>query len=166
MPDDGASIQWVRSEKFRGRPVNVFSFEVPRAHGETVYDHGLGRETVAGYTGRIYADAESNAVLRVETHSNDFPSDSEFIWIDLTLDYKAAKIGGREFVLPSRFELQWHRHLPNAMRKTGRLAEDSSVQAEYKNYRGYSAQSSVSYSESDDVHSTITFGAIATPEKK
>jgi len=160
-PEEGARVQWVRLEKLRGRQVNVFSFEVPRAHGERVYDRGLGRDAVVRYSGRVYADAESNAVLRVETHSSDFPSGSEFVGIDLVMDYKPAKIGGREYVMPQRFDLQWHRHLPNAMRKTGRLAEDSSVQAEYKNYRGFSAESGVKFPESEEIRSTITFGGIA-----
>jgi hypothetical protein len=45
------------------------------------------------------------------------------------------------------------------------LPQESSVQAEYKNYRGYAAQSGVSF-DGDDVHSTITFGGIASPEKQ
>ena len=124
-------------------------------------------EITVAYKGRLYADAESNAVLRVETSSSDFPSDSEFIGIDLALDYKPAKIGGREIVLPYRFNLQWHRHLPNARTKVGaRAPEESSVETEYKNYRAFSAQSGVTFPPSDDIHSTITFGEIATPEKK
>lgn len=30
------------------------------------------------------------------------PSDSEFHSVDLTLDYKAAEVAGRQFVLPSQ----------------------------------------------------------------
>jgi hypothetical protein len=165
-PDTGASIHFDRRDKLRGRPVQVFSFEVPRSHGERVFDRAVKHEITAAYKGRLYADAETNAVLRVETSTSDFPSDSEFIGIDLALDYKPAKIGEREFVLPSRFNLQWHRHLPSPRLKAGLVPQESGVEAEYKNYRAFSAQSGVTFPASDDVHSTITFGEIAAPEKK
>jgi hypothetical protein len=165
-PETAASIHFDRRDKLRSRPVQVFSFEVPRAHGERVFDRAVEHEVAVGYKGRLYADAETNAVLRVETSTSDFPSDSEFIGIDLALDYKPAKIGGREFALPYRFDVQWHRHLPNARTKVGPAPQESSVEAEYKNYRAFSAQSDVTFPANDDVHSTITFGEIATPEKK
>jgi hypothetical protein len=156
----------IATTSFTARPVQVFSFEVPRAHGERVFDRAVDREILVAYKGRLYADADTNAVLRVETSSSDFPSDSEFIGIDLAFDYKPTKIGGREFVLPDRFNLQWHRHLPNSLTKVGALPKESSVEAEYKSYRAFSAQSGVTFPAADDVHSTITFGEIATPDKK
>jgi hypothetical protein len=170
-PETGTSFRWARLDKLRGRLVIVFSFDVPRSHGERVYDRAVSREVMVGYQGLVYADAESKAVLRVDTHSSDFPSDSEFIGIDLRLDYKTAKIGSREFVLPYRFNLQWHRHIPSARVKAKLLPEEASVEAEYKNYRGFSAQSGITYGGADsppqgEAHSTITFGAILSPEKK
>jgi hypothetical protein len=32
--------------------------------------------------------------------------------LDVTLDYKPVNLGGRELVLPDRFEVQWHRSIP------------------------------------------------------
>ena len=170
-PETGTSFRWARLDKLRGRPVIVFSFDVPRSHGERVYDRAVSREVTVGYQGLVYADAESKAVLRVDTHSSDFPSDSEFIGIDLTLDYKAATLGGREFVLPYRFDLRWHRHIPSARVKAKLLPEEASVEAEYKNYRSFSAQSAISYDGADslpqgEAHSTITFGGTPPVEKK
>jgi hypothetical protein len=162
-PETAASFHRVRTGKLRGRPVVEFSFDVPRAHGARVYDNVAKHDIVVGYQGLIYADAESKAVLRAETHTSDFPGDSEFRGMDLALDYKAAKIGEREFVLPYRFELEWHRHVPGTLAKARGLPQESGVQAEYKNYRGFSAPSAVTF---DEVHSTVTFGGIASPEKE
>jgi hypothetical protein len=163
-PDTGASFRWALSSKLRGRPVLVFSFEVPEAHGARILDSVERRELVEGYQGLIYADAESKAVLRVETH---------IYGIDLTLDYKAAKIDEREFVLPYRFDLERHQailnSIPGAARSPLREGPGLSVTAEYQNYRGYSAQSAVGFGEADsqnDVHSAIIFGEIIPPEKK
>jgi hypothetical protein len=168
-PETGASFRWARSGKLRGRPVLVFSFEVPAGHGARVHDNVRGRDLLEGYQGLIYADAESKAVLRVETHMSDFSSESEFRGIDLTLDYKAVKIGEREFALPYRFDLEWHRHKPGTLAKGRTLPQESSVTAEYQNYRVYTARSTVAFGPADsqnDVHSAITFGEIIPPDKR
>ena len=170
-PDTGTSFGWAGSSKLRGRPVLAFSFEVPAAHGARVLDNGDRREPVEGYKGLVYADAESKAVLRVETHLSDFPPESEFRGIDLTLDYKAVKIGEREFVLPYRFNLERHQaiSIPGGARPVIREGPGLTVTAEYQNYRVYSAQSGVAFGEADsqnDVHSAIIFGEPIPPEKR
>jgi hypothetical protein len=159
-PESGTSFEWGRPEKLRGRPVIVVSFDVPGSHGEHVYDHAVGREIVVGFKGRVYADAVSKAVLRVETHSSDFPGNSEFKRIDLTLDYKMVAIGAHEYVLPYGFDVRWQRQ-----------NQESSVRAGYKDYHGLSAQSLVTYTGAnspakDEIHSTITFGGVAVPATK
>jgi hypothetical protein len=171
-PDTRASFRSVRSSKLRGRPVLVFSFEVPGAHGARVLDSVERRELVEGYKGLIYAEAERKAILRVETHMADFPRESEFKGIDLTFDYKAVKIGEREFVLPYRFELEWHRHKPGtsgSLNGRGRVVpQESSVTVEYQNYRVYASQSGVAFGGADsqsDVHSAISFGESIPLEK-
>lgn len=170
-PETGASFHRVRSGKLRGHPVIEFSFDIPRAHGARVYDNAAKHDVVVGFQGLVYADAESKAVLRVETHSSDFPGDSEFTGMDLALDYRAAKIGEREFVLPYGFELEWHRHIPGTLAKARTLPQESGVRAEYKNYRSVSAQSAIIFDAADSLpqgraHSTVSFGGIATPEQR
>jgi hypothetical protein len=172
-PDTGATFRWVRSSKLRGRPVLVFSFEVPQAHGARVLDSVEQRDVVEGYQGLIYADAASKAVLRVETHISDVLP-VKFRGVDLTLDYQAVKIGEREFLLPYRFDLEWpHEHVLIDSRGSRspilREGPGLSVTSEYQNYRAYSAESAVAFGEADsqnDVHSAISFGGIVPPEKK
>ncbi len=177
-PDTGASFRWARLSKLRGRPVLVFSFEVPVAHGARVLDNVDQRDLVEGYQGMIYADAASKAVLRVETHISDVLPE-KFRGVDLTLEYQVVKIGEREFVLPYRFDLEWpHEHVlidSRGSRSPGfrspilREGPGLSVTSEYQNYRAYSAQSAVAFGEADsqnDVHSAISFGEIIPPEKK
>ncbi len=177
-PDTGAILHWARFSKLRGRPVLVFSFEVPQAHGARVVDDAEQdsverREVVEGYQGLIYADAVSKAVLRVETHIADVLPE-KFRGVDLTLDYQAVKIGEREFILPYRFDLEWpHKHViidsPGTRSPILREGPGLSITAEYQDYRIYSAQSAVAFGEADsqsDVHSAISFGEIVPPEKK
>jgi hypothetical protein len=170
-PDTRTSFGWAGSSKLRGRPVLAFSFEVPAAHGARVLDNGDRREPVEGYKGLVYADVESKAVLRVETHLSDFSPGSQFRGIDLTLDYKAVKIGEREFVLPYRFDLERHQaiSISGGARPVIRDGPGLSVTAEYQDYRGYTAQSGVAFGEPDsqnDVHSAIIFGEIIPSEKR
>lgn len=151
----------------------VFSFEVSQAHGARVLDSVERREVVEGYQGLIYADAASKAVVRVQTHIADVLPE-KFRGVDLTLDYKAVKIGEREFILPYRFDLEWpHKHVlidsPGSRSPILREGPGLSITAEYQDYRVYSAQSGVTYGGPDsqtDIHSAITFGGIASPEKR
>jgi hypothetical protein len=171
-PEAGTSFQRARSDKIRGRPVIVLSFDVPGSHGARVYDQALGREIVVGFKGRVYADAATKQVLRIETHTtSEFPRNSEFKSIDLALDYKITMISGREYVLPYRFDAKWHRQNQSALANERPLPQESSVQAEFKDYRGFSAQSAIIYGEADSplleqIHSTITFGGIVSPKER
>jgi hypothetical protein len=163
-PDAGTTFHFLHSEKLRGRLVVVFSYDVPDSHGARVRDRAAGDDVVIGFKGRVFADAATNAVLRIETHSGEFPHNSEFKRIDLTLDYKTAKIGGREYVLPYGFDVQWHRQKATLTSGHPR-PEESRVRAEFKDYRGFSAQSAVTGGGADslppsEVRSTITFGGV------
>ena len=97
-----------------------------------------------------------------------------FRGLDLTLDYKAVKIGEREFVLPHGFDLEWpHRHLiidsPGSRSPILSEGPGLSVTAVYQDCRLYSAQSGLAFGEADsqnDVHSVISFGEILPPEKR
>ncbi len=178
-PATETRFQWVRFGKLRGRRVTEFSFEVSHEHGASTYDEAVRHDVVFGYRGLIFADAESNAVLRVEMHSSDFPNDPEsvqlasFSGMDLTLDYKPENVGGREFFLPLRYHLQWHIHMPRDLEKeTYRTAAPGilATTAEYRDYGGFSVRSTfaaggVAAAPGEAVHSTITFGGIDSSVK-
>ena len=161
--ETGTRFEWNRSGKLRGRPVAVLTFDVPRAHGVLVYDRLAKQDLMVGYHGLVYADAQTNAVLRVEMQSSDFPSESEFTRMELTFDYNAVKLGEHEVILPHRFTLDLHSRILSGTVSTIELAQESSVQAEYKKYS--SAQSVITYDAGaqGDVHSIITFGTAAAP---
>jgi hypothetical protein len=87
--------------------------------------------------------------------------------MEVTLDYKAVKLAEREIVLPYYFGLKL-RSRDAAYSKVAKLDRESDVQADYKNYRLFSAGSAVTYPATDssaktEVHSTITFGTVAPP---
>jgi hypothetical protein len=194
-PDSAATFRWVRTDKLRGRPTFVFSVNAPEANGVTIQDPALGgRAYHVGFTGFVFSDAETQAVMRVSlsfavpakaTLLEAAPTAPELgdpkllgldLKLDVTLDYKPVNLGGRELVLPDRFEVQWHRRLPfaGAGIKTPRgpdeppEPEEIATHGQFKEYRIASAKSSISFSDDQalpngEAHSVLTFGAIASP---
>jgi hypothetical protein len=177
-PSTEAQFRWARFDELRGRRVRVFSFEVPRAHGATVHDGTLQHDVVVGYEGLVLADETSNAIVRIEMHSSDFPDDAEsrsraaFSGVDLAFDFGAVKLGGQEYFLPLRLHLQYHIHMPpgSGLRRTASpsvlaLTED------FRNYGSVSVQSALAFDgvakpPEASVRSTITFDSIAPPGEK
>lgn len=107
------SFRWVRDNKLRGRSLFVFAFEVPETRGVTIHvPVPGGGQLRSGFTGLVSSDADTHAVMRIGLH---FPIPTEtiltnprsrvFSGLDLTLDYKPVNLGGREFVLPDRFDV-------------------------------------------------------------
>ncbi len=187
--ETGTTFRWVRNEKLHGRTVLVFGFEVPEARGVTIHDPARGgREFHLGFTGLLYSDAETKAVSRLTLHfavpinatalTYNF-GDPGLSGLDLALDYKPVNLAGREFVLPDRFEVQWHRRRPDdatglspRLRAAATQAlgpEDSDTHGQFKEYR--LASSSIEYSGEQpkgEAHSVLTFGDVLgspRPEK-
>ena len=59
------------------------------------------------FEGFVYADSQTHAVLRIQMKCTMVPDGSPCHNIDLTLDYKAGQLGGRELILPSRLVLHY-----------------------------------------------------------
>lgn len=72
-PDTGTSFQSAAPTKLQGRGMNVFTFSVPQAKGYAIYNGDLKREFLVAYQGSVYADAETNAVMRITMKCVDFP---------------------------------------------------------------------------------------------
>ncbi len=115
----------------------VFSYRVPKSKGYAIQDGK--RTTVVAFKGLVYADVQTNAVMRIEMQGVDIPlHGSSYQSLSLTLRLlQLIKVAEQEFVLPSDFEFN--------SRQAERTTE---VDAEYRNYRRFGA----------DV--TIQFGAV------
>jgi hypothetical protein len=86
------------------------------------------------FEGVVYADSPTGAVVRIEMKCTGLTFKTEYRTVNLTLDYKAAKVAGREFLLPSRFDLRYETAGGGAI-----------IGAEYKSYRRFSADSTVRF---------------------
>jgi hypothetical protein len=143
-PNNGTKFSWDRVDRLQGRPMDVFALNVPQSSGFHVQDKSTGRGVTLAYKGRLYADAESKAVIRLEIHAAGFPEDSYYQGVDFTLDYRGTQLDSRRFVLPDRFELHWrttwrpdsvHSRRTAAKGSIELLGEETNTYGEFKSYR-------------------------------
>lgn len=137
-PKTSADIRWDRAATEAGRRVNVFGYRVPQSHGYTLIE-SKGRITVP-FEGFVFADSQTGAVVRIEMKCTGIPAKSEYRALNLSLDYKAAKVAGKEYLLPWRFNMRYEM-----------TANAAIIGAEYHSYRRFSADSTVQFdTESDE----------------
>ena len=133
-PQTSTEFRWDRWVTRDKRRMYVFSYRVPKSKGYVIQEGK--RTTVVAFKGLVYADAETNAVMRIEMQGIDFPASSSYQSLTLKLNYKLTKVAEQEFVLPSDFELN--------SRQSGGTTE---VDAEYRNYRRFSADATIQFSD-------------------
>lgn len=133
--DIGATFRPAKPQKLNGRQVDVFEFHVPADPAGYGIKEG-GRLTQVAFRGSLYADATTHAVLRIQFQCVDFPVALRYKALEMTLDFAPARISGQEFILPSRYTL-----------KTRREDGESSIEATYRNYQRFSADSTIIFDE-------------------
>ncbi len=131
-PATGADLHWTRVARLGGRMVDVLSYRVPQSHGYVLTEPR--RMTQTAFEGSVYADAQTHAVLRIQMKCAMIPWDSQYQAVELTLDYKAARVAGREFILPSHFVLNY---------RTDEIAGASA--GDYTSYRRFSADTTIQF---------------------
>jgi hypothetical protein len=104
-PVTGADLRWDRSATLENRKVDVIAFHVPQPRGY-LFKESRGDIRVP-FEGFVFADAESHSVLRIQMKCTMIPDQSDIRTFDLSLDYKATMVGGRDFILPSHFVLHY-----------------------------------------------------------
>ncbi len=146
-PDTGTSFQSAPT-KLQGRGMNVFTFSVPQAKGYAIYDGETKREFLLAYEGSVYADAETNAVMRVMLKCVDFPSETRLTAAELTLDYRPTRLSSQTFILPSHFTLVWRKR-KNETRKPKQYAEEETNIGDFKRYHRFKAVSTIDFTDKE-----------------
>jgi len=100
-----AEFEWERSMTWNGRPVTVWKYHIAREHS-TFNSSASGflhsSRVVFGVDGTIYADAETNHVLRLSVDAKDLPASYPVKEIHIALEYAKQKIGDTEYLLPAQ----------------------------------------------------------------
>lgn len=121
-PQADAGFRWVRMGKLNGRAVSVYAFYAAMPEGYLLADSN-GSVRVP-FKGLLYADAATNALVRVEIRCVHIPRASDYDGADVAVDFGSFVVNGRMVELPSHSIVRFQM-------KTG----DAANEADYRGYR-------------------------------
>lgn len=154
-PQSAAEFQYERPGKLDGRLMHVIDYHVPQPRSNyQIEERNSGRRIIAGYHGKIWANQETGAVMRITLECEQIPADFPIKEVALDMWYDVIKIADQEFVLPLKWELK--------SREGSVLSWNT---AELTLYRKYSADASISFDEADPSTDSKT-GDAANPAAK
>jgi hypothetical protein len=139
-PTTAAEFRWARHALLRGRGVWVFALHVPKARSRLGLRYQKQREIIVGYTGLVYVDKETERVIRIVTEAENIPRDFPLQDARTRLDYDFMEIAGGTFLLPLKARV---------FMRDGRFLSRNDV--EFRLYRKFSAEASISFDEIDDI---------------
>ncbi|MEQ1885919.1 MAG: hypothetical protein ABL967_12725 [Bryobacteraceae bacterium] len=141
-PETNTRFNWERWATLRGRRMHVFSYRVPQATSKYSIRWGQGGEArtiVAGYRGYIYADRQTNKVMRLQLEAENMPVDFPIQSVTLDLNYDYTDISGQKYILPLKAELH---------SREGKFLVKNEV--EFRRYNRFGADTSISFGDVPD----------------
>jgi hypothetical protein len=136
-PAIGAAFVWDHWATLDGnKNMYVFAYSIPASEGYSMLDGESHREYTSAYKGLVYADHATKTIQRVTLETVDIPPDFPIQKVQIKLDYALTSISGQQYILPSHYLLT-------------SLTDKASTenQAEYKLYRKYGAESSITFDD-------------------
>jgi hypothetical protein len=134
-----AHFEWSRWTTWDHRLTMVFSFRVAQDRSNfSIGVPDLKKEIIAGYSGEVFVDNENRKVVRLVSKAEDIPPDFPVRRAEELLNYQYVDVGGQQFLLPSRGELQMD---------GGENLSDNIL--EFRSYRKYEVGSSISFDAAD-----------------
>lgn len=138
-PDVRAEFGWERWAKLRGRLQHVFAYRViqPRSKYSVSWASGPTSKPltiIAGYTGLVYADADTGLITRMTLNATEIPPDFPIQKIEQVLDYDFTKIGESEYLLPLKSVVK---------SRSGKVLSKNEI--EFRNYRKFGTESVITF---------------------
>jgi hypothetical protein len=137
-----AKFRWVRESVIRDRAVYVFSYSVDEAKSQYRLLYGdtkiRNSQIVAAHHGFVYIDRQTGDILRL-TQVADLPASFPIRNSVRTLDYAFSDVGGARYLLPLR-----------AVTELGTTAVQTRNEVDFRDYRRFSADSSISFESQPD----------------
>jgi len=99
-PATAATFGWERWATLRGRRAYVFSYRVPKERSKYTITYERTQTTTPGYTGLVYIDRDTMAIMRVTQDVLETPPGFPINQVRNVLDYDPIEIAGQKFVLP------------------------------------------------------------------
>ena len=139
-PESQTEFQWERWGKLRDHVMHVFSFRVRLANSKyNITAEEVKRTVVVGYHGFIFADRDSNAVMRIAMEADDIPDDFPIRSASEALDYDTISISGQKFILPIKVDMRM---------RDGRDVMKN--EAEFRLYNKFGADTSIQFGEAPE----------------
>ncbi|MBI3679559.1 MAG: hypothetical protein HY235_04105 [Acidobacteria bacterium] len=147
-PSTGAKFTYSKKDVIGSVETEVYSYLVEQPNSHWTLRFG-GQMTKPRYRGRVWADAKELLLRRIEMEALELPLTFPISHAEMTLDYGPVRIERKFYTLPARSENL-------ACFRSERACSRNEI--EFRNYRKFTAESSVSTTDS-----TITFDP---PKKK
>jgi len=139
-PKTDAEFHWLRWATLRGRRAHVYTYVVDQAHSQwSIEDRQVHARISPGYSGLVYVDRDTHAVVRVTLKADGIPPTFPIQEADDRLDYDLTDINGRQYMLPMMAQV----HL-----RAGRVNQRNDI--EFRNYRKFSADTNLKFEELTD----------------
>lgn len=104
-PRTHAIFEWDRSSGPRDHRLYVFAFHVPKESGIHVVDNVSGQDTVAPYRGRVFVNANTNEVERIDSQV-DFRPEFAVKAAKRSVEYRRVSVADKDYSLPFHSEVR------------------------------------------------------------
>ena len=97
-------MAWNNWDSVRGHRVHMIAFGIKKE--DSIYHIGGPKGPQSGIAGFIYADADTNAILRIVFAANDTPAKYPIQSSSFDMYYDYARIGDKLYVVPMRADIR------------------------------------------------------------
>jgi hypothetical protein len=137
-PGTGAAFRKDGQDSIRGRQAWIYKFEVKRERANWRIE-GNSQLYYPAYRGTVWIDKETARVLRIEQEGRNMPSLFQFDTVESSTDYDFVRLGTPEqFLLPVEAEVL------SCEKGTSYCSRNK---IEFRNYRKFGAESSISFGD-------------------
>ncbi len=137
-PSSAAEFHWERWAAVRGQWAHAYTYVIDQPHARRTVDYNHSQQTTPGYHGEVFILRGSSTVLRV-TVEPDMPPAFPIQEIHESIDYSFIDISGQKFWLPLKASL---------IMRNDRNGTKNEI--EFRGYRKYSADTSITFDDTDD----------------
>jgi hypothetical protein len=102
-PKAKVAIGWSNWDSVRGHRVHVLAFVVTKDN--SVYTVGKSKPISSGLGGWVYADSDTNAVLRVAMAATDIPKTYPIQAVATDIYFDFVRIGDKNYLVPVKADL-------------------------------------------------------------
>jgi hypothetical protein len=137
-PMTAANFKRRGKDKIAGIECDVFDYTVQKANSH--WTVRFGTSIKPAYKGAIWVDPLTARTLRIEMQATKLPADYELDWVEQMTEYGWVTIGTDKYLLPTKSQnIACRRYTDHC----------SMNDIEFKNYRKFAVESTISTTESD-----------------